>query len=1149
MKKLLFLSILFCAISNLKAQTSETFSFDNIVNWTGEGENQAALVIQWYGEEAPNALAFGYMWDGSATLYDALCAIAKSDSRFYFAISNSYGISIAGIGWDADEDGEIAVINSATSSYYEPEEGVITVSGNYYGNLSAADGEDYWTSDPSNYSYYLSYFKKSSAESSWSNGGYDPSSITLSNGYWYGLRYGSSWKTIVAAPSLIPEGTTTQFKVNGLYYTLKNYSQKTVAISAPFELEGETYTSYSGDITVPSTFVYDNVTYTVVEVANEAFANTDVTKIVLPETITKIGKYAFQNSKLTDVNISDKISSIGDGAFSGCKGITKVNLPSTITEIPVELYKGTGLTELIFDGNINGIGNRAFAECVSLKTLSLGSTITTIGESAFSGCSALTELLIPTNIKTISSKSFDGCDGLTKVVCNNIVPVSITDDVFSTLTYNNAKLYVPVGYKSEYANSSGWKNFTNVEEVAISVNVGDYFYNGNVAYQITALSDNLNTVEVRHFHVDSYSEKNLKAANKAGYVGDVVIPEKVWYQNIEFTVAGIRNRAFIGATEMTSIKFNNPMDILPDSVLHGCTSLTTVQLPEGLKSIGDYSLYQCKALTSIELNENLTSIGKYAFNTCSKLSTVTLPSTLQSIDEFAFGSCSALSSINFPEGLLSIEKYGFSSTGLTSVKLPESIQTIGAYAFTSCKSLESIELPESMTEIPDNMLQWCTALNSVKLSSKLEKIGNTVFGGCTALTSISLPETLKSIGTYAFGQTGLVELTLPKSITEIPMQLLQSCTSLVKVTIKGTVTSIGMRAFQGCSLLENLVFADAETTETGKIVIPESVSKIDQYAFNSCPKISSFTFPENNTEIAGYVLQKCTGLVEVIMGDKVTSLNGYAFDGCTSLASIKISPILNTIGISAFNGCSQLKTLVIPEGIEKLNYRTIWGCSDVIVYMCNSVPCAWNTSTCNFGIGTDTYAPVVVPYGAKSAYEADATWALSEISEIVPSITIDMENNIENVTESIVEINVPVVLTYNEDIPELFKIANDVVVKQNIVVAVKYRKESASQDEFSEVIAKQLENGTYQVVITENLENSTTYEYYWSVKLDENEPIMSVSDTFVTGTSVGIEDIEAENISNTEYFNLQGVKVDSQNMGVGIYIKKQGNKTQKIIVR
>ena len=57
-----------------------TISADEIVYWVGEGENEVVVAISWcYNTEA--AMAWGYRFDGDATVFQALTAIAEADGR------------------------------------------------------------------------------------------------------------------------------------------------------------------------------------------------------------------------------------------------------------------------------------------------------------------------------------------------------------------------------------------------------------------------------------------------------------------------------------------------------------------------------------------------------------------------------------------------------------------------------------------------------------------------------------------------------------------------------------------------------------------------------------------------------------------------------------------------------------------------------------------------------------------------------------------------------------------------------------------------------------------------------------------------------------------------------------------------------------
>ena len=70
------------------------------------------------------------------------------------------------------------------------------------------------------------------------------------------------------------------------------------------------------------------------------------------------------------------------------------------------------------------------------------------------------------------------------------------------------------------------------------------------------------------------------------------------------------------------------------------------------------------------------------------------------------------------------------------------------------------------------------------------------------------------------------------------------CKSLASITIQNSVTSIENEAFQGCGSLTS-------------ITIPNSVTSIGDYAFYGCESLSSITIPNSITSIGDYTFEGC----------------------------------------------------------------------------------------------------------------------------------------------------------------------------------------------------------------------------------------------------------------------------------------------------
>ena len=107
--------------------------------------------------------------------------------------------------------------------------------------------------------------------------------------------------------------------VGGISYSV-NTTNKTASVVSNY------YGAYSGNIIIPETIIYDNTTYSVTSIGEDAFYGcSGLTSAIIGNSVKSIGESAFDScSGLTSVTIGNSVTSIGYDAFRGCSGLTKL---------------------------------------------------------------------------------------------------------------------------------------------------------------------------------------------------------------------------------------------------------------------------------------------------------------------------------------------------------------------------------------------------------------------------------------------------------------------------------------------------------------------------------------------------------------------------------------------------------------------------------------------------------------------------------------------------------------------------------------------------------------------------------------------------------------------------------------------------------
>ena len=519
-----------------------------------------------------------------------------------------------------------------------------------------------------------------------------------------------------------------------------------------------------------------------------------ITTVHLPSSVTTIGNDAFRNCpQLTTVEGCENIQEIGSSAFNSCQKLANFPFGDKIksiqsyafcncTSLPETLVMPASLTTLGWNDVFNyssirtfdlsqctlnsSIASNAFGECTSL-------TLPEKGEYYLS-CSALsnarlTELRLPAAVRGLD------CDNvlpstLKHLYVSRTEPISVSNNAFNNVDFDNCTLYVPKGSADAYAEAPYWSDFTKVKELGFKITISGYgtVQNGNITYSngdvyMPTQGSTATLKAVPDFGCELISVTLNDNAVSVAADGSITIPASVTTGTINvvfsanqmvidnpnggqlkdqiaamgITARNIRALKVVGkmaTKDWNYVKSNltalEDFDIsetdvksIPEQIFDGNQIIKAIHLPSSVTTISNYAFRNCPQLITVEGCENIQEIGSDAFSSCQKLTNFPFGNAIKSIESGAFRDCTSL-----PETLV----------------MPASLTSLGWNGVFNESSIRSFDLSQ------------CTLSNSFAYNT---------FGKCTSLL---LPEKGDyQLGYYAFKDALLTELRLPSAISYI----------------------------------------------------------------------------------------------------------------------------------------------------------------------------------------------------------------------------------------------------------------------------------------------------------------------------------------------------------------------------------------------
>lgn len=113
------------------------------------------------------------------------------------------------------------------------------------------------------------------------------------------------------------------------------------------------------------------------------------------------------------------------------------------------------------------------------------------------------------------------------------------------------------------------------------------------------------------------------------------------------------------------------------------------------------------------------------------------------------------------------------------------------------------------------------------------------------------------------------------------------------------------------------------------IILPKSVTTIEELAFSSCKGLKSVELPAKMSVVGNYAFENCVQLSSVVVPEGATLLGHYMFENCSSLTSVKLPSTLEEMKAFTFYNCDKLTSLHIPKNVSDIGGSIVIKSSNV----------------------------------------------------------------------------------------------------------------------------------------------------------------------------------------------------------------------------
>ena len=408
-----------------------------------------------------------------------------------------------------------------------------------------------------------------------------------------------------------------------------------------------------------------------------------------------------------------EVTALGDGLFRGNQSIRSFypHHCGWFTTIGNEAFADSSVAYVELFGSITTIGDEAFRNCVNLSDLTLPESLTSLGAGALKGCTGIAELTLPESLTSLSAGLLEGCTGITEL----ILPASLTDIGAGALKgcMGIAELTLPESLTA--IGDGALQDCTGITELTLPASltsVGSGLLEGcaNLKKLIVAcdpsvlpadMLDLLANIDEVYLPADATDEQVRALSDLVGRPWYDPLPREGEERRFKvMPYEPLPGDDFWYDEEYSRLDAYQGYElnlILPREI----DGVELSMIGGGMMTRATYgdNFDVELPVVSLVIPENYTQIPAYAFQNCDALETVICYAPIEKLEEGTFSGCTSLTNVIFVNGVREIDRYAFgNSLYLETVYIGDQTQRIDENAFKDADGYEYFTADRCITD-------------------------------------------------------------------------------------------------------------------------------------------------------------------------------------------------------------------------------------------------------------------------------------------------------------------------------------------------------------------------------------------------------------------------------------------------------------------